>query len=184
MAWLLGVGFDWGNGVQRAGAANDGRVTSLGISARIRLSDRLGVIGRVDRTDGRDEATDTDGDGNDDFRSSQITRFVALGGPSFVLDSTKFERSTRSVRLDLLAGYMATRTLPGEDGLAVGADLAMQLYGFRAGVRELQSDAASDVRRATGHDGRALLEVDLQGVPLQDAAGAPVLPWAAKFATP
>jgi len=135
---LLGVGFDWGNGIQRSGAANDGRTTSFGISARIRVSDTLGVIARADRIDGRDAATDEDGDGIDDFSSSAITRITALAGPSFVLDSTRFGGTIRSVRLDLLAGYLATRTLPGEDGLAVGADLAIQLSAFRAGVRLIQ----------------------------------------------
>lgn len=144
---LLGLGFDWGNGLQRSGGANDGRATSLGISARVRLSERLGVIARADRIDGRDEATDTDGDGVDDFESTAITRFTAMAGPSFVLDSTKLERSTRSVRLDLLAGYLGTRTLPGEDGLAIGADLGLQLAVFRAGVRVVQG--LGDASRAT-----------------------------------
>lgn len=135
---LLGAGFDWGNGLQRSRAANDGRATSIGIAARLRLSERYGLVARADRTDGRDEATDLDGNGVDDFRTSSITRFTALGGPSIVLDSTRYDNTTRSIRLDLLAGYMATKTLPGEDGLAVGADLALQISIFRTGVRLVQ----------------------------------------------
>lgn len=142
---LLGVGFDWGTGVQRSRGANDGRTTTVGISARIRLSDRFGLVARADRTDGRDEATDENRDGIDDFQSSAITRFAALAGPSFVLDSTRYERTTRSVRLDVLGGYLSTRTLPDEKGLAIGADLALQLSVFRAGIRVVQGfgDASS-----------------------------------------
>ncbi len=135
---LLGVGFDWGNGIQRSSAANDGSATTFGISARLRFSERYGFVVRTDRTAGRDEATDVDRDGVDDFESNSITRFTALAGPTIVLDSTKFENTTRSVRLDLLAGYLATKSLPGEDGLAVGADLAIQLSIFRMGVRLVQ----------------------------------------------
>ncbi len=155
---LLGVGVDWGQGVQRAGAANDGRVTSLGLAARVRYSDRLGFVARVDRTDGRDKATDVEPrDGADDFQSRSITRFSALAGPSLVLDSTKFERSTRSVRLDLLGGYVTTRTLPGENGLAVGADLALQLYGLRTGLRFVQGVGdAGNVTMFLAHVGFAV----------------------------
>lgn len=144
---FIGAGFDWGTGIQRSGAANDGRVSSYGIAARLRLSERYGFVARIDRTGGRDEATDGDGDGLDDFQSNSITRLAALAGPSIVLDSTKFSDTTRSVRLDLLAGYLATKTLPGEDGLAVGADLAMQLSVFRFGVRVVQG--LGDADRAT-----------------------------------
>lgn len=135
---LLGAGFDRGSGIQRSAAANDGDASTFGISARLRFSERYGFVVRTDRTSGRDEATDADRDGVDDFESNPITRFTALAGPTIVLDSTKFENTTRSVRLDLLAGYLATKTLPGEDGLAVGADLAMQLSVFRMGIRIVQ----------------------------------------------
>ena len=144
---LLGVGFDLGTGIQRSNGTNEGRTTTVGISARIRFSDRFGVVARADRTDGRDVATDLDGDGNDDFQSSAITRFTALVGPSFVLDSTRLESSTRSIRLDLLGGYLATRTLPDESGIAIGADLSMQLSVFRTGVRVVQG--FGDARTAT-----------------------------------
>lgn len=135
---LLGAGFDWGTGIQRSAAPHDGDVSTFGISARLRWSERYGFVVRADRTTGRDEATDADRDGVDDFESNGITRFTALAGPTVVLDSTRLGNTTRSVRLDLLAGYLATKTLPGEDGLAVGADLAMQLSIFRMGVRIVQ----------------------------------------------
>lgn len=144
---LVGVGFDWSTGIQRSGAANDGRVSGFGISARLRVSERYGFVARADRMGGRDEATDEDGNGVDDFESSSVTRFALLAGPSIVLDSTKLEGSTRSVRLDLLAGYLATKTLPGEDGLAVGADLALQLSLFKVGLRLMQGLGEAD--RAT-----------------------------------
>ncbi len=154
---LLGVGFDLGTGVQRSSGANEGRTATIGISARIRISERLGVVARADRTDGRDEATDLDRDGNDDFASSSITRFSALAGPSLVLDSTRFEGSTRSIRLDLLGGYLSTRTLPDESGIAIGADLSLQLSVFRTGLRVVQGFGdASTATMLLAHFGIAI----------------------------
>jgi hypothetical protein len=150
----IGLGFDWGNGWQRSAAPNDGRAWSLGIDARMRLGRRLGVVGRIDRTSGRDEATDVDANGNDDMSTGSITRIAALGGPSIVLDNTRYEDTTRFVRLDLLGGYLATQSQPDESGPAVGADLTFQLSVVRIGARVIQGlGDASEATMVLGHIG-------------------------------
>lgn len=150
----IGLGFDWGNGWQRSAAPNDGRAWSLGIDARMRLGRRLGAVARIDRTAGRDEATDVDDNGNDDMSTGSITRIAALAGPSIVLDNTRYEDTTRFVRLDLLGGYLATRTQPDESGPAIGADLSLQLSIVRIGARVIQGlGDASEATVVLGHIG-------------------------------
>lgn len=150
----LGLGLDWGTGWQRSGYPNDGRAWSFGISGRWRINQRLGAIARFDRSAGRDEATDLDGDGFDDGSTGSITRIVALAGPSAILHRARFERTTRVLRLDVLAGYIATRSQPGEDGPAAGFDLAYQVSGARAGVRVVQGlGGAADATLVLGHLG-------------------------------
>jgi hypothetical protein len=150
----IGLGFDWGNGWQRSAAPTDGRAWSLGIDARMRIGRRFGAVARVDRVAGRDEATDVDGDGSDDMSTGSITRISMLAGPSIVLDNTRFEDTTRFVRLDLLGGYVATRTQPNESGPAAGLDLSFQLAIFRLGARVVQGfGEASDATMVLGHIG-------------------------------
>lgn len=134
----VGLGFDWGNGYHRSKHPHDGHAWSLGIEARARVTSRLGAVARVDRVAGRDASEDENADGLDDQSTGSITRVAALAGPSFVLDFTTFERTTRFLRLDVLAGYVATRSQPDEDGPAVGFDLGYQLWSFRTGVRVVQ----------------------------------------------
>ncbi|HEY1558602.1 MAG TPA: hypothetical protein VGF94_27455 [Kofleriaceae bacterium] len=140
-----GVGFDWGTGWQRSRYPSDGGAWSLGIAGRLRLGDRFGVVARVDRVAGRDEATDANHDGRDDVSTGSITRLDALAGGSFVLDRTRYDDTLRFARLDLLAGYLTTPSHAGEAGPAVGADLAYQLSIFQFGVRFVQGfgDASS-----------------------------------------
>lgn len=168
----IGVALDWGNGYQRSGFPNDGRAWSLGVEGRYRLGRRLGVVARVDRAAGRDESTDADGDGHDDLFTGSITRFSALAGPSIVLATSRYERTTRFLRLDLLGGYLMTTSQPGEDGVAAGADLAYQLSAFRLGVRVVQGFGdANDAMIVLGHLGIA-------------AGGAPPPPAQADCAPP
>lgn len=143
----LGVGLDWGNGWHRSRYSNDGRAWSLGISTRLRFTNRIGAVARIDRIAGRDAAEDDDGNGRDDRFTGSITRIVALAGPSFVVDFTRYQRTARFVQLDLLGGYLATRSQPDEDGLAAGLDLAYQVWALRAGVRVVQG--FGDARDAT-----------------------------------
>lgn len=143
----IGVGIDWGTGWHHSRYPSDGRAWSFGIATRLRIGRKHGAVARVDRVAGRDEAEDTDGNGRDDRSSGSITRVSALAGPSFILDATRFERTTRFLRLDLLAGYVATRSQPDEDGPAAGFDLAYQLWAVRAGVRFVQG--FGDARDAT-----------------------------------
>lgn len=134
----LGVGFDWGNGVHTTKYSSDGRAWSLGIETRLRLGKRLGAVARVDRVAGRDAAEDADGDGNDDASTGSITRFSALGGPSFILDYGRFESTMRHLRVDLLGGYLATRSQANESGPAAGIDVGYQLSIVRVGARFVQ----------------------------------------------
>jgi hypothetical protein len=140
----IGLGLAWRTGWQRSAAPGDGAAWSLGIEARLRVGPRLGVVANVDRSAGRDEAIDLDGDGKDDHSTGSITRITALAGPSIALDVSSFAGSVRYVRLDVLAGYLATRSQPGEHGPAAGLDLAYQLGGFRVGVRVVQGFAGAD----------------------------------------
>jgi hypothetical protein len=150
----LGLGIDWGNGWQRSKYPSDGRVWSFGIEGRMRFGHTLGAVARVDRSAGPDAATDLNHDGHDDVSTGSITRFSALAGPSFVLDNTRFEDTTRSIRLDLLAGYMATGSQPNESGPAAGVDLSFQLWAMRLGMRVEQGLAdASGATMALAHIG-------------------------------
>ncbi len=139
----LGLGIEWGTGVQRTAHPSDGAAWSVGIETRLRLGRRIGAVARVDRVAGRDEAEDMDGDGKDDRSTGSITRILALAGPSIVLDQARFEDEKRFVRLDLLAGYMATQSQPDESGVAAGADLSFQLWGIRLGARVVQGFAGA-----------------------------------------
>lgn len=150
----LGVGLDWGNGWHRSRHPSDGRAWSLGISTRLRITNRIGAVARIDRVAGRDEAEDSDGNGRDDRFTGSITRIMTLAGPTFILDFTRYQRTTRFLRLDLLGGYLQTRSQPDEDGPAAGFDLAYQVWGLRAGVRFVQGFGdARDATTALAHLG-------------------------------
>jgi hypothetical protein len=79
--------------------------------------------------------------------TGSITRLSALAGPSFILDLTPYRRTTRFLQVDLLGGYLATRSQPDEAGPAAGIDITYQLWAMRAGVRAVQ--AFGDARDAT-----------------------------------
>jgi hypothetical protein len=150
----LGVGADWGNGWQRSRYPADGSASSLGIEARLTLGDRIGAVARLDRVTGRDEAIDTENNGHDAVATGPITRITALAGPSFVFDNKSYEGTTRFLRLDLLGGYMSTRTQVDEHGVAAGFDLAYQVWALRLGVRVVQGFAvARDATMVLGHIG-------------------------------
>ena len=134
----LGLGIDVGSGVQRSQYPTEGRAWSYGIEARVRATQRWSAIARIDRIGGRDAAEDVDRNGKDDASTGSITRIAALAGPSLVFDRVRFEGTQRYLRLDVLGGYLGTRSQPGESGLAAGLDLAFHLTGFRFGVRYTQ----------------------------------------------
>ena len=143
----FGVGFSWGTGFHRSRYPNDGRAWSFGIEARLRLSNRFSTVARIDRIAGRDAATDADDNGSDDTWTGSITRIAALAGPSIVLQHALFDDTTRSLRLDLLGGYISTRSQADESGLAAGLDVSYQLSLLRVGVRFVQG--FGDARDAT-----------------------------------
>jgi hypothetical protein len=160
----VGLGFDWGTGVQDSSAPTDGRVWSLGVEGRWRFDRRWGAVARVDRTAGRDEAVDLDGDGKDDMSTGSITRIAVLAGPSIVLDAGRYERTTRFLRLDVLGGYVSTRSQPGDDGPAFGADLSYQIGMFRLGMRFVQGFAgAGQATMLLGHLGISVGAVPPRG---------------------
>jgi hypothetical protein len=140
----LGLGVDWATGWHRSRYPNDGRAWSLGIEARLRIARRFGAVARVDRIYGQGAAIDLDGDARADTKTPPITRVAALAGPSVVFDIGRFEDALRFVRFDLLAGYLATTSQPGESGPAAGFDIAYQLSIIRFGFRFVQGfgDAA------------------------------------------
>lgn len=150
----FGLGVDWGTGWQRSRYPTDGRAWSFGISSRWRFGRRLGAVARVDRIAGRDEAIDDNGNGTDDTSTGSITRIAALAGPSIVLDNVRLDDTQRTARLDLLAGYVSTRSQPDESGPAAGFDLAYQLWVMRVGVRVVKGFGdARDATMVLGHFG-------------------------------
>jgi len=150
----FGLGFEWGNGVQRSKHPIDGRVWSLALESRLRLSHRFGVVARVDRSAGRDEATDVDGNGTDDVADGTLVRIGAMAGPSVMFDYRIYEDQPLFMRLDLLGGYLATRSKPDESGPAAGIDITMQLAMVTAGVRVIQGFGdALDASMLVGHLG-------------------------------
>lgn len=140
----FGLGLDWGTGWQRSQYPTDGHAWSFGIEGRMRFGRRFGAVARVDRIAGRDEATDADHNGKDDISTGSITRITTLVGPSFVLDNTRYDDTTRSLKLDLLGGYVFTRSQPNESGLAAGFDLGFQISIVRLGVRFVQGFGDAD----------------------------------------
>jgi hypothetical protein len=134
----LGLGVDWATGWQHSKYPTDGHAWSIGMEGRMRLGHHVGLVARVDRVAGRDAATDADGNGQDDVSTGSITRISGLVGPSFVFDNSRYLDSTRSLRIDLLGGYVSTRSQADESGPAAGIDIAEQLWGMRLGVRAVQ----------------------------------------------
>jgi hypothetical protein len=149
-----GVGVDWSTGAQTSRYPTDTGAWSFGIEGRYRFSHLLGAVARVDRIAGRDEATDVDNNGHDDVSTGEITRIDALAGPSFVIDSTRFDDSQRFLRVDVLGGYLSTRSQPNESGPAAGIDVAYQVWAFRFGLRYVQGFAdASNASILLAHIG-------------------------------
>ena len=149
-----GLGFDWGTGWQRSRYPSDGGAWSFGLEGRLQLARHLGAVARVDRVAGRDQATDANHDGRDDFSTGSITSISALAGPSLVLDSTRYEETTRFLRLDVLGGYLSSGSHPSERGPAAGIDLGYQISIVRFGLRVVQG--FGDAQHATialGHIG-------------------------------
>ncbi len=143
----FGLGFDTGTGWQTSKYPADGRTWSFGIETRMRLGRRYGVVARVDRSKGRDLATDANDDGDDDMWTGSITRISALAGPSIAFDLMSYEGTSRFLRLDLLGGYLSTRSQADENGPAAGFDIAFQLAIVRIGARFVQG--FGDARDAT-----------------------------------
>jgi hypothetical protein len=150
----LGVGLDIGTGWQASRYPADGAVWTLGLEARLRFARRFGLVARIDRSKGRDEAIDTDGNGEDDVFTGSITRITALGGPSMVFGRRQLSGSQRYLRLDLLGGYISTRTQAHESGFAAGADLAYEIAFLRFGVRYVHGFGdARDAQMLLAHFG-------------------------------
>ena len=134
-------------GWQASGSPVEGHASGFGLDLRRRLARRLALIARLDVTYGRDAGADRNGDGRDDAGTGAVNRVSALGGATITLASTYYDDFVRFIELDLLGGYLATTSQPGEDGPVVGADLSFQLVVPRFGVRVLQGlGGAGDAR--------------------------------------
>ncbi len=141
-------------GWQASGSPVEGHTSGFGLDLRHRLARRLALIARLDVTYGRDAGTDRDGDGRDDAGTGAVNRVSALGGATITLASTYHDDFVRFIELDLLGGYLATTSQPGEDGPVAAADISFQLVVPRFGVRVLQGlGAAGDARAVLAHLG-------------------------------
>ena len=148
-----GLGLEWGEGRHADRAPVDGRAWSIGFEGRARLGHRLGVVGRIDRSTGRDAAEDRNGDGHDDVATGPVSRVSLLAGPT-MLFAVRHADATRFAQLDLLGGYLWTLSQPGENGPAAGIDVSYSLEVARIGIRVIQGfgDARS-ARAVLAHVG-------------------------------
>ncbi|HUS28287.1 MAG TPA: hypothetical protein VMZ53_07255 [Kofleriaceae bacterium] len=148
------IGFEWATGWQDDASPTDHRAWSLGFEARTRLNKRAGLVGRVDRSTGRDKANDADRDGRDDFGTGPVTRVLVLAGPSYAFAVAHDKDIVRYLQLDLLGGYQWTLSKEDEDGFAAGADLSYTLAVARVGMRFTQGFGdAEDARAVLAHVG-------------------------------
>jgi hypothetical protein len=149
-----GLGFEWASGWQDDRYPVDGRAWSLGFEARRRMFGRFGLVGRLDRSTGRDRAEDANRDGRDDASTGAVTRMYVLGGASYMFGIQHDKDIARYAQLDVLGGYQATLSQSDEDGVAAGVDLSYQWAVARIGVRALQGfDRARDSREVVAHVG-------------------------------
>lgn len=149
-----GLGFEWASGWQDDRYPVDGRAWSLGFEARRRMTRKLGLVARLDRSTGRDRGEDANRDGRDDQSTGAVTRMYVLGGASYLFGVQHDRDIARYAQLDLLGGYQATLSQSDEDGPVGGLDLSYQWAVVRIGVRALQGfDRASDAREVVVHVG-------------------------------
>jgi len=149
-----GLGLDWATGWQDDAKPVDHRMWSIGFEGRARLGQTFGLVGRLDRSTGRDAAEDANRDGRDDLSTGAVTRVSVLAGPSMMFAIARGEDPPRFAQIDLLGGYQWTLARSGEDGLLAGVDLSYYLAVARAGVRVTQGFGDADQARAVvGHVG-------------------------------
>jgi hypothetical protein len=127
-----GFGFEYANGWQRSANPVDGAAWSLGIEGRRRFTNKLGMVARVDRSTGRDEARDEDGDGRDDVSTGAVTRWTMMAGPSLVLTSIRDRDLSRYWQVDSLVGLSRDAS---RSGPIAAIDISYQLVVARIGVR-------------------------------------------------
>jgi hypothetical protein len=149
----LGFGAEVQTGWQDSALPTDHRAWGFGFDIRRRVTNGFALVGRFDRTKGRDAGVDLDGDGRDDDGTGGVSRLFALAGPSL-----RFAMRGRELpwfgQLDVLAGYTAMTSPGSEDGLVAGIDLSYQLAVLRVGVRALKGFGdADDARLLVVHIG-------------------------------
>lgn len=147
----FGVGAEYALGLQTSAKPVDGAVWSLGLEARARLRDRIGIVARIDRSAGRDEARDQDGDGRDDDATGKVVRWTTLIGPSLRFATLRDRDMSRYWQVDGLVGLSRDGD---RSGLMSGVDISYELVVARVGVRALQGfGAAGDERAVLLHSG-------------------------------
>lgn len=149
-----GFGLEYASGWQASAKPVDGRAWSVGIEARARLTGALGMVARIDRSTGRDEARDADGDGRDDTETGAVTRWSLLAGPSVILHVHRDREATRYWQVDGLVGLSRSGD---QSGPITAYDLSYQLVAARVGVRFMQGFGdASEERAVLLHAGLQL----------------------------
>ncbi len=162
-----GLGLEYASGWQGSARPVDGRAWSVGLAARARLTGVLGIVARIDRSSGRDEADDADGDGHDDTETGAVTRWSLLAGPSLILHVHRDRQASRYWQVDGLVGLSRSGD---QSGPITAYDLSYQLVVARVGVRFVQGFGDASEERA------ALLHAGLQfgaGPQYSYAAGCP-----------
>jgi hypothetical protein len=128
----MGFGAEYATGWQDSAKPTDGRAWSIGLEARARVTNAIGFVARVDRSTGRDESIDDDGDGRDDSQAGTITRWTMMVGPSLRLSEHRVRDMGRFWQVDSLVGFSRDAS---RSGPIVALDLSYQFVVARLGVR-------------------------------------------------
>ncbi|MGE3544191.1 MAG: hypothetical protein AB7L28_09665 [Kofleriaceae bacterium] len=129
----------------------EGRVWSLGLQGRRRLSQHHGLFVRADHVRGRDAIEDANRDGVDDVATGSVRRTSAATGLSWIVWDSRGQ-ARPFVQIDLGAGYL--RAGNDEDGPIAMVDGTYALGPVRLGVRVQQGFLdATDAVTVVGHAG-------------------------------
>ncbi len=131
----IGFGAEYATGWQDSAKPTDGRAWSIGIEARTRITNKLGLVARVDRSTGRDESIDADDDGHDDVQAGTIARWMMMVGGSLRLTTRRMRDMASYWQVDSLVGLSRDAS---RSGPIAALDLSYQYMVLRLGVRAMQ----------------------------------------------